>query len=183
MDEERDFKNAAARAESFLEAMQETKGSMISPADDPAAAIRDVITDLIHYAYRRNAGKSPDDTSYVDVTKVFEQAQQQFYAERERQPLSFDPKLQQLHKALSERQQQERDALILQQGREAKTSGNTPALLDAHKKQLDAQEKKFAQERDRYVDDYRNARELADTIDRKEKIDELTRDAAPKLTK
>lgn len=180
MDEERDFKNAAARAETFLEAMQETKGSLVDPVDDPYAAIRDIMTDLIHYAYRRNAGKSPDEASYIDVTKVFEQAKQQFVAERERQPLSFDPKLEQLHKALSERQQQERDALILQQGREAKASGNTPELLDAHKKQLDAQEKKFAQERDRYVDDYCSARDLADDIERREKIDALTRDLSPK---
>src|SRR5260370_22786553 len=183
MDEERDFKNAADRAETYLESMLKTKGSVIHVYDYPQAVIRDMITDLMHYAYRRNAGKSPDDMYYIDVPKIFEQAQKQFISERERIPLTFDSTLEELHKALSERQQQERTSLILQQGAEAKKLGDSPELHEQHQNQFAMQEKKFAEERKQYVQDYHQARALADDLERREKIDDLTLDASPKRTK
>src|ERR1700737_3609962 len=103
MDEERDFKTGDERAELYLEVAQKTKGTTGTPGDIhdfPNAAIRDIIVDLMHYAYRRNAGKSPDEIFYIDMNREFELAKKQFIGEKERVPLTFDPKLEEIHKAL-----------------------------------------------------------------------------------
>jgi hypothetical protein len=186
MDDERDFKNAAERTEMYLEAMTHLKGTTGTPGDVhdfPNGAIRDVIVDLMHYAYRRNAGKSPDDIFYIDVNKEFELAKKQFIAEKERVPLTIDPKLEEIHKALSERQQEERTKLVLQQAADAKKYGDSPELHGKHVSQFAAQEKTFTEERKRYVEDYHRARDLSDALERREKIDALTLAASSKLTK
>ena len=170
--------------------MTHIKGTTGTPGDvhdfpNGKGAIRDVIVDLMHYAYRRNAGKSPEDIFYIDVNKEFELAKEAVHrGEGARSPLPSIQSRRNYTRALSEAPA--KMSAPNSSSSRLPTPINTataPGYDEKHVSQFAAQEKTFTEERKRYVGDYHRARDLSDALERREKIDALTLAASSKLTK
>jgi hypothetical protein len=69
------------RAEILLDAMSKMDGTDSHLHDWPAAVIRDLMADIMHYYARRNEGLQPGRVDYLDPEKIFQQAKKQFVSE------------------------------------------------------------------------------------------------------
>jgi hypothetical protein len=81
---------------------------------------------------------------------------------------SNDPKLEDLEKKLADRQAQESHDLSLAQTAELNRLGPSQELTDRHRQEWAEQAKNFAKERDRYIEEFHEAKRLLDRLRERE---------------
>ena len=101
--------------------------------------------------------------------KEFEERQQQL--ERDR---SLDPKLEDVEKALAERQAKESHDLSLKQAAELNRLGPSQQLTDRHRQEWEKRSRDFVNERDRYIKEFHDSERM-----RNEMRDEEARSREP----
>ncbi len=178
------------RAQLLLEAHARISKSEIHPYDHPAAALRELLTDLMHYCAAHNVGKSRGDIEYLDFEALKNDAKQEFEVQAKtmnravadskptptryatpdeeesiaaRLRLENDPKLAKILTALEERQAHEASELAARQSREP---GADPLR---HEHERDAQLRKFEDERARYVRQYNKGLEMTERLQAEER--------------
>ena len=84
----------------------------------------------------------------------------------------LDPKLEDLEKSLADRQAQESHDLSLAQTAELNRLGPSQQLTDRHRQEWEDQARKFAKERDRYIEEFHEAQRLLERLREREERDE-----------
>jgi hypothetical protein len=94
----------------------------------------------------------------------------------------LDPKLEDLEKSLADRQAQQSHDLALAQTAELNRLGPSQELTDRHRQEWEQQAKDFAKERDRYIEEFHEAKRLLDRMRGEEEERGLGRDETKGLS-
>lgn len=188
------------RAKRILDAYSSGRDGILG--EDHKNTITSLVTDLMHYCDAENFGKTDDDPRYLNFEEMFNVAQNNFQVQvksmdsvREKatdtqiarfwdaalnsgnapipgpdlKVIETDPKLVKLLDDLAARQAVEAQHLHERQAKEA------PNPL-RHEQECDAQLRKFEDEKERYIRQFNNARELSEQMHDEEKQKGLEHD-------
>jgi hypothetical protein len=191
------------RAEILLGAMSRMDGTDSHVHEWPAAVIRDLRADIMHYCAKRNEGIKPEQVDYLDPEKIFQQAKKQFVLEltpleaqrhvvandnargAQRPPeqtdawtrAMMDPGFAKTATALDQRQLRETISLDTSHQKEVHRLGASDQLTQKHDLENIDLQKKFDAERMRYAREFLRGREIAEDLRREEKQRAMEHDA------
>ena len=162
-----------------------TQYQRLSGLKDTASAIERLLSDLEHFCFNRNEAleHSSGEGEVLDVNDLLDDAQEQYFEEIGPILDDRDPLLTELTRGLDERQGKEAADLMLQHVQQAQRSGFTEEQAEAQRRERAEQQERFRLERQRYVNEYHEAKKMArDMSKRRGKDDDLSPDQGPGLS-
>lgn len=175
-----EHEQAVARADDVLKQFQKLSGMK-----EPSAAIQRLLSDLEHFCFNRNEAleHSSGEGEVLDVDDLLDEAKDKYFEEIGPILDDRDPLLTELTRGLDERQGKEAADLMLQHVQQAQRSGFTEEQAEAQRRERAEQQERFRLERQRYVNEYHEAKKMArDMSKRRGKDDDLSPDQGPGLS-
>jgi predicted ArsR family transcriptional regulator len=176
-----EHEQALARAQNILAQYQKLSGTK-----DTAATIERLLSDLEHFCFNRNESTEHtfQEGEELDVDVLLDNAKDKYFEEIGPILDDRDPQLTALTRSLDERHGKEAAELMLRHAQQAQRGGYSEEQAEAQRRERAEQQELFRQERQRYVDEYHEAKKLArDMQKRHGKGDDLAPDEGPDLSR
>ena len=175
-----EHEQALERARNVLNQYQKLSG-----LKDTGSAIERLLSDLEHFCFSENEATEHlfEEGEELDVNTLLDKAQERYFEEIGPILDDRDPLLTELTRGLDERQGKEAADLMLQHVQQGQRSGFTEEQAEAQRRERAEQQERFRLERQRYVNEYHEAKKLARNLSkRRGKDDDLSPDEGPGLS-